>query len=89
MDELLEYPQCKVHSGFVPWTYELIPRAAIAAYGGAFTQFADFDQWCDCASDDVEWYSFKAYSAGDGASQTTHQTWDLYFEVECEFRFVR
>jgi hypothetical protein len=89
MDELLEYPTCKVYWGFQKWSYHLKPRAAIAAYGGAFTQFADFDQWIDCASDDVEWYALKVYSAGDGASQTTHQVWDFFYEVECEFRFVR
>ncbi len=86
--DVLSYPTCKVFPGYKVWKYHFKPRAAIAAYGGAFSQFADFDQWCDCASDDVEWYALKVWQEGDGASQTTHQIWDAYFFVEMEFRFV-
>jgi hypothetical protein len=74
--------------------YEIIkgsfkPHAAIAAYGGAFTQFADFDGWCDCTSDDVQWYGLKVWVGAGGGSQTTFQVWDAFYVVHCEFRKVR
>jgi len=65
------------------------PQAAIAAYGGAFTQFASFDGWCDCTSDDIQWYALKAWVTTGGTGQTTFQVWDAYFTVHCEFRKVR
>jgi hypothetical protein len=74
--------------------YEIVegsfkPHAAIGAYGGAFTQFADFDGWCDCTSDDVEWYGLKVWVGAGGGSQTVFQTWDAFYTVSCEFRKVR
>jgi hypothetical protein len=86
--DVLQYPACRTYPGYKTFTYEFKPRAAIAAYGGAFTQFADFDGWCDCASDDVEWYAFKVWQYGDAVGQTTHAVWDIFYVIECEFRFV-
>lgn len=87
--DVLKYPTCKVYPGYECFEYSWKPHAAIAAYGGAFTQFADFDGWCDCASDDVEWYAFKAWQFGSGASQTTFAIWDIFYVIEAEFRFVQ
>ncbi len=86
--EVLAYPQCQSHPGWAEFHYTWKPRAAIAAYGGAFTQFADFDGWCDCASDDVEWYALKIWQFGAGVSQTTFPVWDIFYRVDLEFRFV-
>jgi len=85
---MLEHQETTFHSGFgvVKGSYK--PYAAVAAFGGAFTSYAEFDGWCDCASDDIEWYALKAWTTVDGASQTTHQVWDLIISVDCEFRFV-
>lgn len=83
------YPNATLHPGYQPIEHTFKPRAAIAAFGSTvFTQFADFDGWVDCASDDTEYYALKAWALGDGASQTTHQIWDLVSYVEAEFRFV-
>ncbi len=87
-NQVLAYPVARFYPGYKTFKYAWKPRAAIAAYGGAFTQFADFDGWCDCASDDVEWYALKVWQAGSGASQTTFQVWDIFYQVEAEFRFV-
>lgn len=65
------------------------PKAAIGAYGGAFTQFAEFDGWVDCTSDDTQWYGLKAWVGAGGGSQTTFQTWDAFFVSHVEFRKVR
>lgn len=82
------YPNAVMHPGYAKIEHKFKPRAAIAAFGGAFTNFADFDGWMDCASDDIEYYALKAWALGDGASQTTHQIWDMVSYVEAEFRFV-
>lgn len=64
------------------------PRAAIAAYSSVFTSFADFDGWCDCASDDIQWYALKIWSTATAPTQTEQQIWDAFFTIDCEFRFV-
>lgn len=87
-NDVAGYPNIRIEPGYREVELEFKPRAAIAAYGGAFTQFADFDGWIDCASDDVEYYAIKAWQFGDGVSQTTHAVWDCVYEVDCEFRFV-
>jgi len=84
----LEHQETTFHAGYDVVRGSYKPYAAIAAYGGAFTMFAAFDGWCDCASDDIQWYALKAWATVDGASQTTHQVWDLVLTVHCEFRFV-
>jgi len=88
IDEVLAYPTAKSYAGTRPFEYSFKPRAAIAAYGGAFTQFADFDGWLDCAFDDIEYYGFKAATGGAGGAQTTFQVWFIRVQIEMEFRFV-
>jgi len=88
IDEVLAYPTAKSYPGTEPFQYSFKPRAAIAAYGGAFTQFADFDGWLDCAFDDIEYYGFKAATGGAGGAQTAFQVWFFRIQIEMEFRFV-
>lgn len=85
---VLGYPNLRVEPGYKEFSISFKPRCAIAAYGGAFTQFGDFDGWLDCASDDTEWYAIKAWQAGAGVSQTTFPIWDVVYEIHVEFRFV-
>lgn len=87
--ESLEVENALHVNGFHDIEGHFKPQAAIAAYGGAFTQFAAFDGWCDCTSDDTQWYSLKAWVSPGGAAQTEFQYWDAYFTSHVEFRKVR
>jgi hypothetical protein len=89
IDEVTQYEEVTVNNGYQIVRGNFKPQAAIAAYGGAFTSYASFDGWCDCASDDIEWYALKAWITPSGAAQTTFQNWNLALRVSCEFRFVR
>jgi len=87
--ESLEVENAQYCSGVEVITGSFIPRTATAVYGGAFTSYGDFTGWCDCTSDDIEWYGLKCWVTPDGVTQSTHQVWDAYFAIHVEFRKTR
>jgi hypothetical protein len=63
------------------------PRAAIAAYAGAFTNFANVPSpWIDTVSAGVQHYGIKVYIPSVTAAQTVLQSWDIQVEHFIEFR---
>jgi hypothetical protein len=88
VDDLTQYEGVQIRNGYEIVRGDFKPYAAIAAYGGAFSQFASFDGWVDCAYDDTEWYALKAWITPSGAAQSTFQAWNLALRITCEFRFV-
>lgn len=63
------------------------PRIALAAYGGAFTQFANAaPQWLDSNSSGVQHYGVKLWVDPAAAGQTALQSWDITVEHFIRFR---
>jgi hypothetical protein len=57
--DLLQYQTVMITSPGVPFERVLNPHAAIAAYSGAFTSYAQFAGWIDVASPTVQYYGLK------------------------------
>lgn len=81
--QCLAYSNCYVCSGLTAFTRTFTPRLALAAYGGAFTQFANADphQWIDCASSNVQYYGLKTgWTVCDGVYHydTVIRVWIQY-----------
>jgi hypothetical protein len=86
---LREYQNITVHEcdSFV---VAFRPRIAMAAYGGAFTSYANMgNTWIDCASSGVLHYGLKIAITAGLAGQTHLQSWYLSVKLEVEFRNVR
>lgn len=90
---LVQFSTCKYHSQFKPFTITFSPRAATAAYSGAFTSYAvaSKNQWFDAASSDVQYYGLKLATSvfSGGNNPTVDPTWDVYYEYHLAFRFPR
>lgn len=58
----------------------MTPKVALAAYGGAFTQFAQAPagQWLDCASPNTTHYGLKYALPITGAANAVWQVWATY-----------
>lgn len=86
IDAMMEYQ----NSTIVPATQEfqtsIVPRAAVAAYSGAFTSYANVGrQWCDVASPAIQHYGFKI-----GIAQTSSvRKWSVYRKYTLAFRSPR
>lgn len=66
----------------------LVPRMALAAFGGAFTSYAQQqDQWLDCASPGVLHYGVKC--AIPQAATSNLSQWTILAEFIIQFRNVR
>jgi len=62
------------------------PHAALAAYSGAFTSFANKEApWCDSASPNIQHYGLKTAAS----ATSTVLTFDLIVRVHLAFRAVR
>jgi hypothetical protein len=66
-----------------------VPHIAVAAYGGAFTQFAnDEPHWIDSVSPTVQHYGVKALVSGGVAGQTLLSKWIVKRQYFLEFRNI-
>jgi hypothetical protein len=66
------------------------PRAALAAYAGAFNNYANVaEMWIDTVSTGTQHYGIKTFVPGGDASQTLLQTWRVFAEIYISFRSVR
>jgi hypothetical protein len=62
----------------------LVPHAATAAYGGAFTSFANKAMlWADSASPGVIWYGLKYYLP---AAVTAQVAWNVQITMHVQFK---
>jgi len=63
------------------------PHMALAAYGGAFTSYANVSpQWIDAASTGVQHYGVKVWVPNCTVGQTLLQSWDVTIEHYLEMR---
>lgn len=70
IDTLLQYGSCAVFSPTKEIMFRLRPRAALAAYSGAFTSYANLgNMWIDVGSPSVQHYGLKV---GMSASTPVH-----------------
>jgi hypothetical protein len=78
-----EYDSCYSITSAHSFKRTFIPRAAIAAYGGAFTSFAEAKpaQWIDCASPGVQHYALKMAVSPSSPVFST----DMVFRVHVQF----
>ncbi len=77
--DLQQYENVRVSPPTKEVKYRLVPRLAIAAYGGAFTQYANTQMWLDVGSPSTYHYGLKlACSTAGGAVQT--------WKIVCNYR---
>jgi hypothetical protein len=63
------------------------PHMALAAYAGAFTNYANFEpQWIDSVSTGVQHYGVKVLVTQGMAGQTLLQSWDVIVEYCWELK---
>jgi hypothetical protein len=82
---LQQYDTCCMHDGLHEFVRRFEPRCALAAYGGAFTSYAEAPagQWLDCASAGVQHYGFLMgvpQQAGASNSFRINCRYDLEFK---------
>lgn len=82
---VMEYDNCKVHTGDQRITRSFKPRVASAVYNGAFTGYAELqgDPWIDCGSAGVQYYGFKACM--DTTFVSAEQSYDVYATLWIDF----
>jgi len=81
-----DYENAMIGKGDEPQRRTLIPHAALAAYSGAFTSFANVqDMWIDAASSGVVHYGIKTAWTQTDVAYTT----DITVRYWVEFRNVR
>lgn len=69
-------------------TKNIKPRVALAAYGGAFTAFANqAHQWLDCASTGIQHYGIK-YAIANQGNNTAIPRWTVKISYYLSFRNV-
>jgi len=83
---LLDYVNAVISSGVEGHYRRWRPHAAIAAYAGAFTSYANVESpWIDAVSTGVQHYGLKtAITVTD-----TVYTFDLFFRLHTEWRNIR
>jgi len=86
IDALYQYGSAAVFGAGKEIRFTLRPRAALAAYSGAFTSYANFgNMWIDIASSNVQHYGLKV---GMSASTPVH-TWSVFATYVLRFRSSR
>jgi hypothetical protein len=79
VSDLFQYDNCKIYSYGKDINVKLKPRIAMAAYGGAFTSYANAGgMWLDVASPAVEYYGVKACLTRCNA-QCTYRIYATYY----------
>jgi hypothetical protein len=82
---LQQYDTCQLHNGLKDIVVKFKPRAAMAAYAGAFTSYAEATegQWFDCASPGVQYFGLLVDLA-QGAGNTQTYKISARYTVECK-----
>ncbi len=84
-----EYQNCQVHE-YETFTHVFTPHAAIAAYSGSFTSYANMAKpWIDVASPNVKHFGLKYAIEAGISGQTQLQSWNISSRLEVEFKHVR
>jgi len=85
--QALGYNNCVVINPSEDMTRVFQPRAALAAYAGAFTNFANVGgEWFDAVSTGVQHYGIKLVIQAGMVGQTQFQVWDVVTEYFLSFR---
>lgn len=82
---LLQYENLQIVHGNAPLTVRVRPHAALAAYSGAFTSYANVEHmWMDSGSPNVQHYGVKySLTQAQGATDlSTYQPWATY-KIAC------
>ncbi len=83
---LEQYETCKVTKPTGELKYTIRPRAALAAYSGTFTSYANLgNMWIDMASTGVQHYGVKLATN----TATNAQTWKVVCRYVVEFSISR
>lgn len=86
MDQLYQYGNCSVYPANREIIVRVRPRAALAAYSGTFTSYANMgNMWIDIASPSVQHYGLKA---GYTASTPVH-SWNVFITYMLSLRSSR
>jgi len=86
VQKALDYPNVLIRRSYEKSTRTLVPRAAIAAYSGVFTSFANVaGLWYDMASTGVQYYGVKLAAP----SSSTSIVFDAVVRTLWEFRNPR
>lgn len=90
-DELRQYDTCMTSPNQQALQRVLVPRAAIAAYSGAFTSYAQSmpGQWFDCASDGILHYGVKWYAPPVSVVSGSYVLWTCECVYTLQFRRPR
>jgi len=81
------YNSCVVVNPSEDMTRVFQPRIALAAYAGAFTNFANKgDVWLDIASSGVQHYGIKLVVQAGMIGQAQFQVWDVIIEYFISYR---
>ncbi len=92
-DELKQYDTCQVISNQNYFTRCVQPRAALAAYSGAFTSYsqAPVSQWMDVASPSIQYYGVKwaCSFAGDLSNPATYKLYNIEVSLTVQLRSSR
>lgn len=68
---LTQYESCMITPAYKPQSRTFRPHVALAAYGGAFTSYANLGPtWLDCASPGVQHFGAKAALTNCGVTST-------------------
>jgi len=86
MDQMYQYGNCAVYPANKEVVAKIRPRAALAAYSGTFTSYANIgNMWIDVASPSVQHYGLKA---GYTQSSPVH-SWSVFSTYSLAFRSSR
>lgn len=85
---LLNYDTLKIAPSGIYFERTFTPAMALAAYGGAFTSYAQRKmQWCDCASPGVQWFGLKYGIPPSGSASPPN--WQVTSKVVLQFKNPR
>jgi hypothetical protein len=90
--ELQQYQTLEVTPNGEPFQRTLTPKAALAAFSGAFTSYAQAPQrmWFDCSSPSVQFYGLKwGTSPVTVAGGLSYQLYSMNVTITCDFRHPR
>ncbi len=89
--EVLQYETAVVTPYPEPFQRIFTPKAALAAYSGAFTSYSQAPQrmWFECSSDAIQFYGLKWFITPITTASGTFQLYSIDVTVIVEFRHPR
>lgn len=85
--QILEYEDIVVKWMYNPFTVQLKPRAAVAAYNGSFSAYTNVKApWIDLATTNTQHYGLKGHF---GATSAGGCYWRVVCEMAISFRCIR